>query len=898
MPDIPPPPPGFHPAPESSIPPPPPGFRPITPGDFVTGKGEAARIGTAAAEGTKRLGRALSTPEQVLRTVPPVAMQAAGAIGGGYVGGEAGAAAGGAAASVLTDYYDRFLNRMYGVPNAPVSLGHETASAVLGGLTAEAPAGAEAITGLRGARKIATEAAAKAGTEQTEVMGKIAQRQAEAGETLTAAKSSAAAALTAKKSDVAEDVLAKSAKATQDIQKVIDDQKAKLSQFKAGELEKARQQAVPQIATKQIQGMTGKNAQQLAKQEAMQNGPEFARVRAASMGPVFEGAQQYHEETGNLFEPYIGKHASEELKPDDIAKIASKIDGIKQIASERGQNISDPELNKIFDRIELAGEKPVVSFGKRTAASNDEVAKLQARLEAEAAAGPTKPLTVGEAWGLRSRLGKVLAKSNNPAVRLAAHEAMEPITDAMPEVPAEVRQQYATQRSLFPPKLMREVAGARNPAEIGAAIFGTPTTPEPAQVALNLIRRAKTPEAQEGLRTAFADNWLNKPHNPEDINRFNPEVIKSLYGKNADAVFKLLGPEGNFKSASWTKLLATDMTDTPRSVPRASLATQATHGIYTDDPASTLDQIRKQGMRAGWFSRPEVSSIEDRLEEVARGQHILLVDQSNVPSGFHTAESDYLMPKWGATQTDPILGPSEFGNRPPASGRAIPPIKILQLVGPDPNNPNNVIVRNLTTTSTARVAFDQAYQGTIRSETGKALQEAISKGEQALRDQPSKFAQYQAALKDIKTPEDKLKTLEAAFQQAGQPTEKEAATLARTPQQGAVEALGKRGFAPDSRLERMALAGLAFRAYFSLAGAGGAIAKHPELAIGAGVLLGGRGVIRSALSSPAIAEQYVKMLGIGATKSNAPIIAKTLAQITAASALQYVKDGSQDASSP
>lgn len=792
----------------------------ITPHDFLTGKAEAAMVGFGARELGSEVKQKVDTTEKLLRNVPPIITQTAGAVGGGLVGGEPGAMAGGAVASVLNDYYDRFLNHMYGEPNQPVSYAHEATSAVLGALTSEGPRGAKAISGLSGAEKIAQGAAAGARQEGAELAAqqaattaKIAGRQSEAQAALDAEKAriakektgvasdiiqrknQAEAKLNAEKVRVAKlqteqearikaQVEAKSQKDLEAIQSNIDQSKSKLRVLRNKAIEDAREGAATQVGAQQIQQMASKTPQQFAQQEATTSGEQFAAQRAAAQAPVFSGAQAYHEEVGKAFEPYIGPHKADPIAPEGLDKLHAKLDEVQTNAEQRGHNINDSELNKITARLkegteqapQLKGDDFAKLFsGKSGTMSNAAWEKLQGGAK-------SNPLTVGELWGYRTRLGYILSKSTNPAVRLAAHELSDEITDLMPDIPDKVRQAYSAQRAQFPRSLMGEVAQARNPAEVGRAIFGTPASPEPAQVSLNLIRRAKTPEAMEGLRTAFADNWLSKPHNPDDIGRFNPQVIKELYGKDADAVFKLLGHDGSFKSRSWQELIAAN-------------------------PA-------------------------------------------------------------------------------------------------------------------ARDAMLKAEQDAMDSETGKALQSAISVGEKALRDYPSAYTMYQEAIKSVKKPEGRIAALTDALQKAsqptegeanklaaqpspklvqrvqkaGQPTEKEAETLAKQPpseKDAAIKALGKRGLAPDSRLERMALAGLAFRAYFALAGAGGAIMKHPEAAVAIGGLLGGRGIIRLALSNPNIARVYVNMIDLAANPKNALSVGNMMGQLTAASALQYVKDSNR-----
>lgn len=711
----------------------------INPKDFITGKGEAALIGVGAKEVGKRVGRALSTPETALRTIPPLALQTAGAVGGGYLGGEPGAAAGGAIASVASDMWQRFLNHMYGVPNEPLSLKREAGSAAVGGLLTEAPKAAGAVTGLNAAEKVATGAAAKAGEAQTEAKA-----------ALTAEQTRVAGVKAEAKPQMAREAMGKVAADSEKIQANIDANKAKLREHIGKQLEAKRGETATQVGTQATQQMIGKTPQQLAQQEAT-SGPAFARIRAEAQAPVFEGARAYHDEVGKLYEPYIGPHQNEQLSFDQLKQLQTTMEGIRNRVSERGQTITNTDLNRIMGGFEDA--QPDVQIDELLRKSgwsvkhikDASVGEKQLAIKMNLREGVLKPEdvqvkmpTIGELWGMRGRASRVLATSNNPSDRLAAHEITDALTELMPDIPDKVRQQYAAERSQFPPAVMRQVAQARNPGEVGAAIFGSPTSPEPAQVALNLIRRAKTPEAQEGLRTAFADNWLSKPHNPDDIGRYNPAVIKGLFGKDSDAVFKILGTEGSIKSASWQKLIA---------------------------------------------SSPQ-----------------------------------------------------------------------------------------------AKASFDAAYEEAIRSQRGKMLQQAISEGEQALRAQPDKYGAALKALKEAKDPANKLQVLEQALAKLPDPKD------------AAVEALGKRGVVPDSRLERAVLMGLGFRAMYAAAGSGGALMKHPELALGLGGLIGGRAVVRLALSQPTIARAFVNTLDLSANPANAASMGKIIGQMTSAAALQYVKE--------
>lgn len=759
---LPPPPPGV-----TFEPPPPPGVtfapEPPTPsvGDVVKGIGGMVGGALVGSEGVEAAKHAVSTPETALRTIPPVALQTAGTVGGAALGGEPGAAAGGAVASVLSDFYERFLNHMYGVPNAPLSLGHEAVNAGIGAIASEVPPAAEALTGLRGARQLAESAAQDAGTSNVE----LGQAQTKIQQGLDAKRQDVLAkgavrdtAAAAKQSDLVQKTLQSADEAKTKVETALDANRQKLSAEIQKSLEKQRPNVAEQVGTEKIQGMLGKTPADLAQQEATPDTASFAASRAAALGPVFQGAQQYHKQVGQLFEPYIGPHAQEAITGEGLDSLNNTIAGIKQQALERGQNLNDTDLNKVFGRLEEATKPPdavnladiMKGKGGKDGAlqlSNADWERLQNAQEGK----QTNPLTVGEAWGLRSRLGQVLAKSNNAAVRLAAHDSMDAITDLMPDIPDSVRQQYATERAQFPRTLMRQVATARNPGEVGQAIFGTPTSPEPAQIALNVIRRANTPEAKTGLQSAFADNWLSKPHSPDDIGRYNPAVIKELYGDSANDVFSILGHEGTVNSASWEKLIA---------------------------------------------SSPQ-----------------------------------------------------------------------------------------------AKTAFDGAYKQAITSQAALNLRQAVGEGQRALQEMPDRYAVVQKALQSANTDVERAAILKSELNKV-QPTEKQAETLAQQPQnprQAAVDALTGKGPTP-ARMERYAAHRLAFDALVGVTTGAGVLAKHPELAVAGGALLGGRAALRYALSQPQIAQQYVRMLRLGATPTNAVGMGRFLGALTTSAALTAVKE--------
>src|SRR6185312_10628380 len=83
--------------------------------------------------------KAMSSPEMALRTIPPLAVQTGAMMAGAKLGGGPGERAASAAASVANDFYQRFLNHMFGEPNAPVSGQHELNSALAGAIAPAVP---------------------------------------------------------------------------------------------------------------------------------------------------------------------------------------------------------------------------------------------------------------------------------------------------------------------------------------------------------------------------------------------------------------------------------------------------------------------------------------------------------------------------------------------------------------------------------------------------------------------------------------------------------------------------------------------------------------------------------------------------------------------------------------
>lgn len=566
MPDaIPSPPPGYK--LDTPIPPPPAGYKLDSPEAEQKPQSAIRRIGQAA----KTIGQ--QTAVQGAGMAPLAAGAGAGAGIGGVVGGPPGALIGGALGAgiggLAIPAFEYAASKIVGLERPEPTYSEAGKSAAVGaagqmglpiaikaglpilesifsikpGLTAATEAGTAAETANVEAEKTAQESAAKLQTKQGDIRAEQVQKL---------------------KSEIVK-AQTEHAGAVADAEKQITTAKEQLFVNRMRDAEQARTAAAEQIGQKQAQRTIDKTSAQLTAEEA-QGTEARAAARSNAVNPVFDASARFHEEVGAKFEPYIGKIKDDPVAPNAIESIGGRLTGVERTLEERGQRIESPELRKIITQISggVATELPeTLEVGGRSLSdirkeNPSAAARIEAQLKASKAASPEN-MTYGQLWGLRARANRVLSAAKNPADRWAAREVVDEINNAIPGVPAEIRQQYAYERTMAK-GILGKVANAQNPQEVGQAIFGSKNAPESAEVPLTVIRftRQYAPEQMDGLRQAFADRYLGNKMDANDLGKLNPNVLKELYGNNADSVIRILGPEGNVKQASWNQLIQTD----------------------------------------------------------------------------------------------------------------------------------------------------------------------------------------------------------------------------------------------------------------------------------------------------------------------------------------------------
>jgi hypothetical protein len=492
---------------------------------------------------------------------PPIALQTGAAMTSALTGPLAPATEFGIGglASVGGDLYDAMLNKLYGLPSG-LSVGGETRSFVMGGLAQSAPSAFEAATGVSAAKGTATSAMDIAQKESDELAAKKAEILAERDTKMKIIGKRTADEPGTK------------------IQEQLQADRNKLGTQVGKGMEAAREPVAEAAGKQATEKMLGKTPEQLSAERAQTIDP-IAQRRAAAQSPYFDAAHELHEEVGKKFDPYINPIKKNVVDQVHLDGLTAKIDSIEQWGLQNGQRVDDPTLNRIFDRVKDVGKQSQLLPD----ATGDPVQALinQRTLESEAFERP-KPLTYGELWGYRAQANKVLATSRNPGIRKAAHEIVDGITEMMPNVPQAIKDQYATSRAWFSPSMTGRVARAQAPQQVGEAIWGAPV-----EVQQEIIRRAsKSPEAMDGLRLSFADNFLGNKMKPDDLAKFDPKVIRNLYGSDAGPIMKLLGPEGKIKSASWEALIQHD----PKA--RDAFDTAFRQVMQTDEVQATQKAIR------------------------------------------------------------------------------------------------------------------------------------------------------------------------------------------------------------------------------------------------------------------------------------------------------------------
>lgn len=185
------------------------------------------------------------------------------------------------------------------------------------------------------------------------------------------------------------------------------------------------------------------------------------------------------------------------------------------------------------------------------------------------------------------------------------------------------------------------------------------------------------------------------------------EVVPNAQAAPSDASQKLLGgpasvpePQPVEQPQAAPEQAALPPPERIESVPKSSIQGKAFHGVYdTENPTQTIEDIRQQGLRGGWFTRGDAEGLPPTALRAylsdAWQNPTVIADEADVPAGFHNKDSDYLMPKWHPEQGIPEGGEKAFGNAPREGGYSIPPHKMHRLLGPDPTNPDNVLVQRL-----------------------------------------------------------------------------------------------------------------------------------------------------------------------------------------------------------
>ena len=706
-------------------------------------------------------------------------------------------AAAGAGTSVISDAWNRLMDKAFGREGEPLTATNIGRSAAIGAITGAAAPALEAGAGLRGARKMvgasqeeATEQAQKLATHQAEIRSDVAGRQTEAnakaqaaGQKLQQRQEAIRQDIATKRQNLAQSTAADHERAVADIQEKLAKNRRDLSQAHANAIENARPEIAQRAATRQAAKMVGKTSAELQAQEA-QPYEQRSSALAYTKDPYFDAALKFHQEVGQKFEPYIGKVKDNPIPADTMDSVRQEVGGIGDTIAQRGLRIQSSELNKMLGDLggapaAVAPNGPSIDLGTSSSEflrkqgisesvgdtahaqmvlqdhgwSLGDIRKLpkgQLTIEAQkilnqnaSAAGGR---TYGQLWGYRSRANRILASSKNPADRWAADQLVTKLTDVLPNVPPEVRQQYAFERGLMR-DVTREVAGARTPREVGDALFNSGTAEAPLQV----IRFTKrfAPEKLGGIKEAFADWFIGKGGNPDQLAKLNPAVVRELYGKEADPILRLLGPEGSAKERSVEQLIS--------------------------------------------------ASPETRQE------------------------------------------------------------------------------------------FDDVWNTEMTRHENISRRQAISQGEQALRQLGSKYDSVKRALANAKTPEAKLQVLRQALPQPEQvqPTKAEAKVLAQrptTPHEAARKTL-ESGI-PPARMERYAQHRMAFDSLIALTSGAGVIAKHPYVGAGIGAGLGLRLGVRWALTTPRGAELYLRLL----ESSKPALIAKGLAGMAASVATSTARE--------
>lgn len=531
----------------------------------------------------------------------------------------------GAGISVANDLYSGLINAAYGKPSG-LSAEGELKSAATGAVTGMVAPALVSASGAHGAAQAARGAIDEATSTAASLVNQKADIKAEQTANIEKAGTDANATSEAAIKKVKDQVAA--------------DEGKRKTQVMSG-VEGQREDIATAEAKRRTEGMLGKTPGQFVASEANPDFAQVAQARASAQAPFFDSARAMHEEVGAKFEPYLGPVRNNPVDAVGLDGLRGRIADVENWAQQNGQNINDPTLKKIFDEVKGSGKDenalnaalidqgiPAGAVAKMTPEGKLNYAKQAVQQGfMDKSVLPDENLTQGRLWGLRAQANKVLATSNNSAVRYAAHQFVDDVTEQLPNVPQAVRNQYSTERSLFPPALARKVAQARNPQEVGEAIFGSKSDdPTPAQVPLNIIRRATTPEAQEGLKTAFADRYLGNNMTPDDLSKMNYNVVKALYGPDAKSVYALLGADGKVKSAPWEAILQ----HSPEA--QKAFSDAWTQSIQSDQAQATQKAIiQGKQLLAEFPASAERSRIQAQLDAAVLPADKLKILETQIP---------------------------------------------------------------------------------------------------------------------------------------------------------------------------------------------------------------------------------------------------------------------------
>jgi hypothetical protein len=412
----------------------------------------------------------------------------------------------------------------------------------------------EGVLGIRGAGQLVRE-------------GRVAG--AEAREDLTAKQADTRADIANTRLAAGSEALRKHASTLSDADAAVDAARQKLRESVQRDVAKAFPGVAEDVAQGQVGQMIGKTRAQF-QAEAAQPYEKRASALSATTTPYFDASAKFHQEVGAKFDPYIEKIKTQAIPPAGLANLDSTVASITKTVEERGQRIESADLRSILDTLKTkepdvqdpGARATKTDLGRKLDPNNPKDARIIKQMREQGFLGASEneqPTTYGQLWGMRSRANRILAGARNPADRNAARELVGAIDDQIPNIPPEIRSQYAFERKIARP-LFSKVATARTPQEVGEAIYGSKANPEPAEVPLQIIRFTKkyAPDQVDGLRQAFADRYLGNQMDANDLGKMNPQVLRELYGDKSDSVIRLLGPEGDIKQAGWGALIRTD----------------------------------------------------------------------------------------------------------------------------------------------------------------------------------------------------------------------------------------------------------------------------------------------------------------------------------------------------